>query len=311
MLLYITRRLLQGILIIFLVSVITFVIMRLLPGDPLMLLLGEGRIKMTNELREAIRHKWGFDRPYYEQYLIWIASLLRGDFGESLVRRGVPVRQMILEAAPVTGFLNLVSLLIAAVIAIPAGILAGVRRNSLFDYGTAFFSTLGVSLPNFWVALMAIITFAVMLDWVPPYGLKTWRGYILPVAVLAVEQMALLARVMRGATIETLTQDYVRTARAKGLAEHVVVTRHAVRNALLPVVTVVGFQIAYILSGTIVIETIFALPGIGRLFIDSLGRLDYQVVQSLVVVLSALVVLVNLLTDLVYAVVDPRIRIEG
>jgi peptide/nickel transport system permease protein len=310
MLLYLTRRLLQGVLIVFLVSVITFVIMRLLPGDPLMLLLGDGRIKMTDELREAIRQKWGFDRPYHEQYLVWLGSLLRGDFGESLVRRGVPVSQMILEAAPVTAFLNLVSLAIASVIAIPAGIIAGVRRNSWFDYVTAFFSTLGVSLPNFWVALVGIIVFAVMLGWVPPYGLKSWRGYILPIAVLATEQMALLARVMRGATIDTLTQDYVRTARAKGLAERLVVTRHAVRNALLPVVTVVGFQIAYILSGTIVIETIFALPGIGRLFIDSLGRLDYQVVQSLVVVLAALVVLVNLITDLVYAVVDPRIRIE-
>lgn len=308
MLFYIIRRVLQGLLIIFLVSLITFIIMRLLPGDPLMLLLGDGRIKMTDELREAIRHKWGFDRSYPEQYWVWLMSLIRGDFGESLVRRGVPVRDMILEAAPVTAFLNLISLLIAAIVAVPAGILAGVRRNSLFDYVTAFFATLGVSLPAFWVALMAIIVFAVMLDWVPPYGLKTWKGYILPVAVLATEQMALLARVMRNATIETLTQDYVRTARSKGLAERLVVVRHAVRNALLPVVTVVGFQIAYILSGTIIIETIFALPGIGRLFIDSLGRLDYQVVQSLVVVLSALVVITNLVTDLVYAVVDPRIR---
>jgi ABC-type dipeptide/oligopeptide/nickel transport system permease component len=265
---------------------------------------------MTDELRAAIHAKWGFDKPYHEQYLIWFWSLIRGDFGESLVRRGVPVRDMILEAAPVTGFLNLVSLAIAAAIAIPAGIIAGVRRNSWFDYGTAFFATLGVSLPNFWVALMAIIVFAVMLGWVPPYGLKTWQGYILPVAVLATEQMAVLARIMRGATIETLTQDYVRTARSKGLAERIVIGRHAVRNALLPVVTVFGFQIAYILSGTIVLETIFALPGIGRLFIDSLGRLDYQVVQSLVVVLSALVVFTNILTDLVYAVVDPRIRIE-
>lgn len=310
MLIYITRRLLQGILIIFLVSVITFVIMRLLPGDPIQLLLGEGKIKMTDELRAAIHAKWGFDKPYYEQYLIWLGSLLRGDFGESLVRRGVPVRDMILEAAPVTAFLNIISLLLAAIIAIPAGILAGVKRNSFFDYFTAFFSTLGVSIPAFWIALMAIILFAVMLGLVPTYGLKTWKGYILPVAVLTFEQMALLARVMRGSTIETLSQDYVRTARSKGLAERMVVVRHAVRNALLPVVTVLGLSIATILSGTIIIETIFALPGIGRLFIDSLGRLDYQVVQSLVVVFSVLVVLANLVTDLVYAVVDPRIRIE-
>jgi len=310
MLLYFIRRLLQGVFIVFLVSIITFVIMRLLPGDPVQLLLGDGKIKMTDELRAAIHAKWGFDKPYYEQYWIWLMSLLRGDFGESLVRRGVPVREMILEAAPVTAFLNIISLLIAAAIAIPAGIIAGVRRNSWFDYATTFFSTFGVSLPSFWVALMAIIVFAVILGWVPPYGLKTWRGYILPVAVLATEQMAVLARVMRGATIETLTQDYVRTARAKGLVERIVISRHAVRNALLPVVTVIGFQVAYLLSGTIVLETIFALPGVGRLFIDSLGRLDYQVVQSLVVVLSALVVFVNILTDMVYAVVDPRIRIE-
>lgn len=310
MLLYITRRFLQCILIVFLVSVITFVIMRLLPGDPVQLLLGDGKIKMTDELRAAIHHKWGFDRPYYEQYWIWLSSLIQGDFGESLVRRGVPVRDMILEAAPVTGFLNLISLMLAAALAIPAGIIAGVKRNSIFDYVTAMISTLGVSIPVFWVALMAIILFSVILHWVPPYGLKTWKGYVLPVAVLTLEQMALLTRVMRGATIETLTQDYVRTARAKGLAERIVVVRHAVRNALLPVVTVLGLQIATILSGTIVIETIFALPGIGRLFIDSLGRLDYQVVQSLVVVLSGIVVLANLLTDMLYAVVDPRIRIE-
>jgi ABC-type dipeptide/oligopeptide/nickel transport system permease component len=307
---YTIQRLLQGLLIIFLVSVITFAIMRLLPGDPVQLLLGEGKVKMTDELRAAIHAKWGFDKPYHEQYWIWLVSLLRGDFGESLVRRGVPVRDMILEAAPVTAFLNLSSLILAALLAIPAGIIAGVKRNSAFDYSTAFFSTLGVSLPTFWIALMAIILFAVMLQWVPTYGLKSWKGYILPIAVLTIEQMALMARVMRGSTIETLHQDYVRTARAKGLNERIVVMRHAVRNALLPVITVFGLSIATILSGTIVIETIFALPGIGRLFIDSLGRLDYQVVQSLVVVFAALVVLANLATDLIYVVVDPRIRIR-
>jgi peptide/nickel transport system permease protein len=310
MLIYITRRILQGLIVLFLISLITFAIMRLLPGDPVMLLLGEGRIKVTQEQIDAIHRKWGLDRPYHEQYLTWAGNMLRGDFGESLVRRGVPVRQMITEAVPVTAFLNLISLGIAALVAIPAGIIAGVRRNSWFDYTTTFLSTLGVSLPNFWVALMGIIVFAVYLRWLPPYGLRSPAGYILPVAVLATEQMALLARVMRAATIETLNQDYVRTARAKGLGERLVVVRHAVRNALLPVVTVIGFQIAFILSGTIIIETIFALPGIGRLLVDSIYRLDYQVVQSLVIVLSVLVVVANLVTDLVYAIVDPRIRIE-
>ncbi|MEZ4683808.1 MAG: ABC transporter permease [Caldilineaceae bacterium] len=187
--------------------------------------------------------------------------------------------------------------------------IAGVRRNTTFDYVTTLGSSIGVALPNFWFGLMGIIIFALFLRWVPPFGLKTWQGYLLPVLVLSSEQMAVFTRVMRGATIETLTQDYVRTATAKGLARSIVITRHAVRNALLPVVTVIGFRIAFLFSGTIVIEQIFALPGIGRLFVDSLYRLDYQVVQSLVVLLAALVVLMNLITDLAYALVDPRIRI--
>ncbi len=306
---YIISRLLQGALVIFLISVVTFIIMRMLPGDPVMLLLGEGEIQITQEQIDAIRAKWGLDRPAHEQYLVWAGNLLRGDFGDSLIRRGVPVRDMIFEALPVTGQLNVLAIGLALLVSIPAGIIAGMRRNSAFDYATTLGSSIGVALPNFWFGLMGIIIFALFLRWVPPFGLKTWQGYLLPVLVLATEQMAVFTRVMRGATIETLTQDYVRTATAKGLARSVVITRHAVRNALLPVVTVIGFRIAFLFSGTIVVEQIFALPGIGRLFVDSLYRLDYQVVQSLVVLLSSLVVLMNLITDLAYALVDPRIRI--
>jgi len=306
---YIISRLLQGALVIFLISIVTFVVMRMLPGDPVMLLLGEGEIQITEEQITAIRAKWGLDRPYHEQYLVWAGNLLRGDFGDSLIRRGVPVRDMIFEALPVTGQLNVLAIGLALLLSIPAGIIAGVRRNSVFDYATTLGSSIGVALPNFWFGLMGIIIFALFLRWVPPFGLKTWQGYLLPVLVLATEQMAIFTRVMRGATIETMTQDYVRTATAKGLARSIVITRHAVRNALLPVVTVIGFRIAFLFSGTIVVEQIFALPGIGRLFVDSLYRLDYQVVQSLVVLLASLVVFMNLLTDLAYALVDPRIRI--
>ncbi|RME51837.1 MAG: ABC transporter permease [Caldilineae bacterium] len=320
MLPYITRRLLQGILVIWLISVATFVIMRLMPGDPVYLLLGEGEIRISQEQIDAIRHRWGLDRPYYEQYAIWAWNLLRGDFGDSLIRTGVPVRQMIFEAIPVTAILNIISLGLALLFAIPAGIWAGVKRNSAFDYSTAVGSTLGVALPNFWLGLMLIVLFALyvprwfgelpLIGRIPPFGLRSWQGYILPVIVLSTEQTAVITRVMRAATIEVLNQDYVRTARAKGLANWVVLLRHAVRNALLPVVTVIGFRIAFILSGTIIVETIFAIPGIGRLFTDSVFRLDYQVVQSLVVVLAVLVVVVNLLTDLTYAFIDPRIRIH-
>lgn len=306
---YIISRIAQGTLVIFLVSIVTFIVMRLIPGDPVFLLLGEGQVQITEEQIAAIREKWGFDLPWHEQYLTWAGNMLRGDFGDSIIRTGVPVRDMIFEAIPVTLQLNGLALLVAIAVAIPAGIISGVRRNSAFDYTTAVGSTLGVALPNFWISLMLIVVFAVSLRWLPPYGLRSWQGYILPVAVLATEQMAVFARVMRGATVEVLNQDFIRTARAKGLREMLVVGRHAVRNALLPVVTVIGFQIAFLLSGTIVVETIFALPGIGRLFIDSVFRLDYQVVQSIVVLLSVLVVVANLLTDLVYAVVDPRIRV--
>jgi len=307
---YIISRILQGLLVVFLISIITFVIMRLLPGDPVMMLLGEGEIQVTEEQIQAIREKWGLNKPYHEQYLIWAGNMLRGDFGESLIRRGVTVREMIFEAIPVTAQLNVMAMGIALLLSIPAGIVAGIRRNTVFDYATTVGSSIGVALPNFWFGLMGIIVFAWMLRWVPPFGLKTWQGYILPVAVLATEQMAVFTRVMRGATLETLNQDYVRTATAKGLSRFSVIMSHAVRNALLPVVTVIGFRIAFLFSGTIVVEQIFALPGIGRLFVDSLQRLDYQVVQSLVVLLAALVVIANLLTDLLYAFIDPRIRIE-
>lgn len=320
MLPYIARRILQGAIVIVLISVGTFVVIRLMPGDPTYLLLGEGEIRISEEQMQAIRARWGLDRPHHEQYLIWAWNLLRGDFGDSLIRKGIPVRQMIFEAIPVTAILNFTSLAIALLVAIPAGIIAGVRRNSTFDYGTAVGSTLGVALPNFWLALMLIVLFALyvprwfgdlpLIGRIPPFGLKSWQGYILPVLVLTTEQMAVLTRVMRASTLEVLTQDYVRTAYAKGLRNTTVLVRHAVRNALLPVVTVIGFRIAFILSGTIVVETVFAIPGIGRLFTDSIFRLDYQVTQSLVVVLAVLVVAANLLTDLTYAIIDPRIRIN-
>lgn len=307
---YFAVRFLHGLIVILLISVATFSIMRLLPGDPVYLLLGEGEIRISQEQIAAIRHKWGLDRPYHEQYLIWVSNMFRGDFGDSLIRTGVPVRDMIFEAVPVTLKLNIYALAISLGLAIPAGILAGVKRNSLFDYAATVASTFGVALPNFWISLMLIVIFALTLRLVPPFGLRSSKGYILPVVVLVTAQTATLTRVMRSGTIEVLEEDYVRTARAKGLAERVVILRHAVSNALLPVVTVIGLRIAFILSGTIVVETVFAIPGIGRLFTDSVFRLDYQVVQSIVFVLSFLVVVANLLTDLVYAFIDPRIRIE-
>lgn len=307
---YLTVRLFHGAIVLFLISILTFAIMRMMPGDPVYLLFGEGQVRISEEQMDAIREQWGLNEPLYVQYLVWAKNMLRGDFGDSLIRRGVPVRTMIFEAIPVTATLNVFALGLALLIAIPVGIAAGMRRNSPLDYGTSVGSALGIATPNFWLGLMLIVIFSLYLGWVPPFGLRSWKGYILPVIVLATEQMAVLARVMRASTVEVMTEDYVRTANAKGLPQRTVILRHAVRNALLPIVTVIGFRIAFLLSGTIVVETVFAIPGIGRLFTDSVFRLDYQVVQSLVVLLAVLVVASNIITDLIYAIVDPRIRIE-
>jgi peptide/nickel transport system permease protein len=236
--------------------------------------------------------------------------MLRGEFGQSVVRVGVPVRTMLAEAARVTITLNLIAFVISMALAIPAGIAAAVRRYSTFDYLIMVSTTIGVALPNFWVGLMLIVIFSLLLRWLPPFGLPGWQGYVLPVAVVVSSQLALLARLMRSSTLDNLGEDFVRTARAKGVAESGVVVRHVVRNALLPIVTVIGYRLAFILSGTIIVETVFALPGLGQLFIESVNRVDYQVVQAIVMILSVLVVLGNLATDLVYGLIDPRIRIR-
>lgn len=306
---YITFRILKGALVVVLISLATFVIMRFMPGDPVFLLLGEGQIQVSQAQIEAIRAKWGLDRPYHEQYFIWAGNLLRGDFGQSLIRTGVPVRRMIFEAIPVTALLNFYSIVVAIIFSLPLGIISAIRKNSAVDYATSVGSALGIATPNFWLALILIIIFSLQLRWLPPFGLRSWQGFILPVIVLATEEMAVLTRITRGTVLELLPQDFVRTARSKGLAQRAILYRHVISNALLPIITVIGFRIAFILSGTIIVETVFAIPGIGRLFTDSVLRLDYQVVQSLVVVFAVLVVVINLLTDLIYALVDPRIRI--
>lgn len=309
---YTVVRLAEGLVVVLLISVVTFLIMRLLPGDPVMILLGEGGggIRMTEEQIDAMHSRWGLNDPWHVQYLLWVKNMFTGNFGESIFRPGVPVREMIFEAIPVTFNISAAGLIIALALAIPMGVIAATKRNTLFDYAATILSTLGVALPNFWLALMMIVLFSLVLKWLPPFGLHSWQGYIMPVIVIATLQMAVIMRVTRGSLIEELGEDYVRTARAKGLTERGVIGTHAIRNALLPVVTVIGVQFAYILSGTIIVETVFALPGIGRLFTDSVLHLDYQVVQSIVFLLAVIVVVVNLLTDLTYALIDPRIRIE-
>jgi peptide/nickel transport system permease protein len=303
---YVILRLLQGLVVIWIVTLMVFTILHLTPGDPVDLIIGEART--SPEQREAIRHLWGLDQPIYTQYFIWLRNIIHGNFGESIAFGGRPVTDLLRAAAPNTLKLNALALFFALVVAIPAGILAAVKRYTIFDASATVFSTLGISIPNFWLGLMLIILSSLKLGWLPPFGSNSWKAYILPVFVLSIEQMALLARLTRATTLEVMGQEYVATARAKGLTERVVMFRHIVRNSLLPIITVIGFRIGVLLSGTIVIETVFAWPGIGRLLFQAISRRDYLVVQSIVTIGAAIVILATLVTDIIYAYVDPRIR---
>ena len=308
MLAYVAKRLLQGVLVLFLVSLLTFFVMYFMPGDPARTMVGQGYV--TEETLEAIRDKWGLNDPWYERYGTWIGNILTGDLGTSMMRPGMTIGQMIGDAALMTLRLNVLSFIISLSVAVPLGILAATRRYSLLDYSSMLGSTLGVAIPNYWIALMGIVLFSVKLGWLPPYGSDSWKGYVLPVIVLSIEEIAALARLTRGATVEILGQDYVTTARAKGLSSRIVTLRHVVRNALLPVITLIGYRMAFILSGTIVIETVFAWPGLGRLFYQAIVSQDLQVVQSVVLLLTSIVVIMNIVTDLSYAVIDPRVRVR-
>jgi len=268
MIAYVTKRLLQGVLVLFLVSLLTFFVMYFMPGDPARTMVGQGYV--TDVQLEAIRDKWGLNDPWYERYGTWIGNILTGDLGTSMMRPGMTIGQMIGDAAKMTLRLNVLSFVISVSLAVPLGILAATRRYSFLDYSSMLGSTLGVAMPNYWIGLMGIVLFSVKLGWLPPYGSESWKGYVLPVIVLSIEEMAALARLTRGATVEILGLDYVTTARAKGLSQRVVTLRHVVRNALLPVITLIGYRMAFILSGTIVIETVFAWPGLGRLFYQAI-----------------------------------------
>jgi peptide/nickel transport system permease protein len=305
---YLIKRLFQGGLVLFMVTFFTFTVMYFMPGDPARAMVGEARV--SEEQLDLIREKWNLNDGFFERYWKWIGNLLQGDLGTSMMRPGHEISDMIGSAAGMTVRLTSMSMLISLSVAIPVGVLAATKRNSILDYLTTLGSTLGVSIPNFWLGIMAIVLFSVILGWLPPYGADKWQSYILPVLVLSIEEMAAVMRLMRGTTIEVMGQDYVKTAQAKGLRRGPILLHHVVKNAFLPVITLIGYRIAFILSGTIVIETVFAWPGIGRLFFQSIVSKDLQVVQAIVLLLTVIVVIMNIITDMLYAVIDPRVRVR-
>jgi ABC-type dipeptide/oligopeptide/nickel transport system permease component len=305
---YVIQRLLQGVLVLFFVSLLTFTVMYYMPGDPARTMVGQA--KVTDEQLDAIREKWHLNDSYPERYWYWVSNFVQGDMGTSMMMPGFSIGNLMLDRAGWTLRLTVLSFGISILLAIPIGMLAAIRRYSLFDYFSTVLSTVGVAMPNYFVGIILIVLLSGKLGWLPPFGADNWKSYIMPVAVLALEEMAGLARLTRGATIEILSQDYIKTAHAKGLAPRTVILRHVVRNALLPIITLLGYRMAFILSGTIVIETVFSWPGIGRLFYQAITFKDLQLVQAIVFMLTALVVLANILTDLTYAFIDPRVRLR-
>ena len=304
---YIGQRLVSTIPVLVGVSVLVFLILYLLPGDPAQTLLFG--TQATPEQVVTLRHELGLDRPLVVQYVDWVWRLVQGDFGESFVSQR-DVRGEIFGQFPATFRLALAGMMVAILIGFPTGIIAGVRRGSWLDVVASGISVLGVAIPNFWLAVLLILIFSIQLDVLPVLGQGSPQAIILPALSLGWGFAAIITRLVRASMIEVLNQPYITTARAKGLAGHVVVVRHALKNAVIPVVTILGLQVANLLSGAVVVESIFARQGIGSLAVRAILAKDIPLIQGVVIFVAVIYVLVNLLVDLGYALLDPRIRYD-
>jgi peptide/nickel transport system permease protein len=306
------KRFLILIATLVLVSGVIFLVLKVIPGDPAQLILG---IQATPETLRELRHKLGLDLPLAVQYWNWVSAVLRGNFGQSITY-DVPISTLIASRLAVTIPLAILSILFAVALSIPLGIYAALRRNRPGDYGVMIFSQIGLAIPAFWAGILLILLFAVSLQWFSSGGFKAWsqspwgalKSLLLPALSLGLIRAAVLARLTRSCMLEVLGEDYIRTARSKGLAEKVVVCKHALRNALIPVITLIGLQMGELLAGAIVIENVFNLPGLGRLVFLAIGQRDLPVVQGVSLLIAFFIVVINFAVDLVYGIVDPRIR---
>ncbi|MBC7358184.1 MAG: ABC transporter permease [Desulfacinum sp.] len=299
---YILKRLWHAVYVMVGISMISFFFIHL-SGDPVMLMLPADA---SHQEIEELRERLGFNDPIPVQYLRFASNAVRGDFGESLYYH-VPAMELILERLPASLELAVAAMVIALGVAVPIGIVSAVRRNSLLDMGSMLGALLGLSMPHFWLGIMLILLFSVKLGWLPTSGRGSWAQLIMPSLALGMGLMAMFARLTRSVMLEVLGQDYVRTARAKGLKERLVIGKHALKNALIPLVTVAGMQFGFLIGGTVIIETVFAWPGVGRLVVQAIFNRDYPLVQACVLVLAVIFVVVNLLVDLLYVYLDPRI----
>ncbi len=324
---YIVRRVLQLIPVIIGISILVFMLVHLAPGDPIRLLLGEDA---TPEDYARLQRIYGFDKPLHIQYLTWAGNALQGDFGVS-IRQGAPVTMLIRSRLPATMELAFFSVLFAVIFGVPLGVLAAIKRGSVIDLSSMVFALLGVSMPGFWLGLVLLTYVALNVGWIPMFGrggsvfygfgqlfttfsadalYQGFRYIMLPAISIGTAMMAIITRLTRSSLLEIMGKDYIRTARAKGLAERVVVFKHGLRNALLPVVTVVGIQFGAMLGGAVITETVFAWPGVGRLIVNAISQRDFPIIQGGVLMLAIIFTLVNLAVDLSYAFLNPRIRYD-
>jgi peptide/nickel transport system permease protein len=311
---YVARRLLQGVLVLWLVTLLTFSLVRILPGDAVIMQLDQAAAPTPETLARA-RQELGIDRPFLAQYRTWIAGAVQGDLGRSLISRR-PVMQELLKRINLTSHLTVMSIIVALLIALPIGVLSAVRQDTASDYVGRSLAVLGLSLPDFWLATVVITFLAIWFQWIPPIGFAAiWEDPVrclsqlmIPAAIIGARLAAVSMRMTRSSLLEVLRQDYIRTARAKGAREHAVIVRHALKNAFIPVVTVIGQQVGVLLGGTVIVEFIFLQPGVGSLMLDAVLLRDYTLIQGAVLFFAAVIVVTNLLVDLSYAWLDPRIR---
>lgn len=312
---FIVRRLSLMFVILLLVSMIIFSLVHITPGDPALMMLGQ---EATPEALEALRERLGLNLPLYEQYLNWVGGVIQGDLGNS-IKDNTPVLSILLQKLPVTIQLTVFAFLIALMIAIPAGILSATKKGTIWDYAGTSFALSGVSIPPFFLGILLIFIFSITLGWLPPSGyVEPWVDLkqsillmIMPAIAIGIRLSAEITRMLRSSMLEVLGADYIRTAYSKGLLGKTVIVGHALRNALIPVVTIGGLQLATFFGGAVITETIFAVPGLGRLVIDGILTRDFPVVQGAVLLMAVVVVIVNFVVDILYSILDPRIKLTG
>jgi peptide/nickel transport system permease protein len=315
MALYLIKRLAAFLITLLASAIVVFLVLEVLPGDPASIMLG---VNARADTLAALRAELGLDLPAWLRFVRWLGGLVSGDLGNSYTY-GAPVAELIAGRAAVSVPLALGGMLVSALIAIPLGVIAAAQRNRAADLGISVFAQLAIAVPNFWFAILLILLFSVMLGWLPAGGFAGWDAGIgralgsllMPVVALALPQAAILTRVTRSAVLDVLGEDYLLTARAKGLSRAAALWRHGLVNALIPVVTIMGLQFSFLLAGTVIIENVFYLPGLGRLLFQAIAQRDLIVVRDVVVLLAGAVVLVNFLVDLLYGVIDPRLRREA